>query len=304
MTTTPNSGSGFSLSPTYSVLTSTSGYTSGNNSSTAPPVIAQYCNGSRVPPECTAADGCGGLHGFGVPPGIPDSIAGAPKFSLVPSATVDEGNNWINVSWGPLSLTNPSAIGPGGNFGGAAPLANYALSAAIDNIPVSQPHPATDFFGHARPETVGDGLFDPGAVEFGATAPTVISAVLAPDIWNVTQVRNCPGTTAAQRLACALDPTQIFVLTNTGTVPLTGITRGTLSGTNVADFAVVRFLSTCGPAGGGQLLGQTTLAPGASCTVTTQFKPLTSEPAGLKTANISVSDSAGTQSSQLFGTAQ
>jgi len=304
MTTTPNSGSGFSLSPTYSVLTSTSGYTSGNNSSTAPPVIAQYCNGSRVPPECTAADGCGGLHGFGVPPGIPDSIAGAPKFSLVPSATVDEGNNWINVSWGPLSLTNPSAVGPGGNFGGAAPLANYALSAAIDNIPVSQPHPATDFFGHARPETVGDGLFDPGAVEFGATAPTVISAVLAPDIWNVTQVRNCPGTTAAQRLACALDPTQIFVLTNTGTVPLTGITRGTLSGTNVADFAVVRFLSTCGPAGGGQLLGQTTLAPGASCTVTTQFKPLTSEPAGLKTANISVSDSAGTQSSQLFGTAQ
>ena len=300
---TPNHASGFTLNPTYSVLSNTSGYAA-TNSSTAPPVIAQYCNGSRVPPECTAADGCGGPHGFGVPPGIADALTPNPVFSLVPSATVDEGNNWINVSWGPLALTNPSAVGPTGNYGGAAPLANYALRAAIDTVPISQPHPALDFFGHARPETLGDGLFDPGAVEFGSTATTVISAVLAPDIWNITQVRNCPGTTPAQRLACALDPAQIFVLTNTGTVPLTGITQGTLSGTNVADFAVVRLLSTCGPASGGQLLGQTTLAPGASCIVTVQFKPLTSEAAGLKTVNISVSDAAGTQSSQLFGTAQ
>jgi hypothetical protein len=299
----PNHASGFTLNPTYSVLSNTTGY-GATNSSTAPPVIAQYCNGSRVPPECTAADGCGGPHGFGVPPGIADALTPNPVFSLVPSATVDEGNNWINVSWGPLALTNPSAVGTTGNYGGGAPLANYALRAAIDNVPVAQPHPTTDFFGHSRPETAGDVLFDPGAVEFGATAPTAISAVLAPDIWNVTQVRNCPGTTGAQRLACAFDPIQIFVLTNTGTVPLTGITQGTLSGTNVADFAVVRLLSTCGPAGGGQLLGQTTLAPGASCVVTVQFKPLTSEPAGLKTANISVSDAAGTQSSQLFGTAQ
>jgi hypothetical protein len=299
----PNHLSGFTLNPTYSVLTNTTGYPA-SNSSTAPPVVAQYCNGSRVPPECTAADGCGGPNGFGVPPGIPDSIAGAPRFSLVPSATVDEGNNWINVSWGPLALSNPSVAGPGGNYGGGASLANYALRSAIDTVPVTQPHPATDFFGNARPESGGDRLLDPGAVEFGSTAPTVFSAVLAPDIWNVTQVRNCPGSTPAQRFACAFDPGLIFVLTNTGTVPLTGITQGTLTGTNVADFAVVRLLSTCGPAGGGQFLGQTTLAPGASCIVTVQFKPLTSEPAGLKTANISIGDAAGTQSSQLFGTAQ
>ncbi len=140
-----------------------------------PGVIAQYCNGSRVPPECTLADGCGGLHGFGVPPGIPDSLAGAPLFSLVPSATVDEGNNWINVSWGPLSLSNPSLTGGTyGNYGGGLPLGNYGPAASgsplVDFVTCSNANatgvgcqvpvvpgltitlPTTDFYGNARPD--------------------------------------------------------------------------------------------------------------------------------------------------------
>jgi len=174
--------SGFTLSAIWSVTT----YGGQGNINADPVVIGQYCNGSRVPPECTLADGCGGLHGFGVPPGIPDSIAGAPLFSLVPSATVDEGNNWINVSWGPLSLTNPSLTGGlYGNYGGGLPLGNYSLgplSPSGNNGPVSHipcpgnvvpcrppgfalgiTTPTTDFFGNRRPN--GNGAFDIGAVE-------------------------------------------------------------------------------------------------------------------------------------------
>jgi hypothetical protein len=249
-----------------------------------------------------------------VPPGIADSLTPNPVFSLVPSATVDEGNNWINVSWGPLSLTNPSVVGPDGNFGAAAPLANYALRAAIDTVPTSEtypgtaialPYPRTDFFGNARAETAGDTRFDPGAIEFGSTVP-VFNASLTPAVWNISHARNCPGTGILGILACLLDPAQVLTLTNTGTEPITGITQGTLSGTatDLANFTVVRLLSTCGPAGGGQFSGITTLAPGATCVVWVQFKPLTAQPAGVHTVTLSVSDSAGTQTSTLNGTGQ
>jgi hypothetical protein len=86
-------------------------------------------------------------------------------------------------------------------------------------------------------------------------------------------------------------------------VPLTGIAQGALGGTNPTEFTIMRLFSTCGPAGGGQLMGQTTLNPGASCIVTVQFRPLTSQPTGAKSATVSVTDAAGTQSSTLTGTA-
>ena len=89
-------------------------------------------------------------------------------FSLTPAATVDEGNNWINVSWGPLALANPAVLGPanpgaaGGDWGGGPLLANYSLSAAIDNIPTTSAHPATDFFGNPRPDPAEPG---PGSIQ-------------------------------------------------------------------------------------------------------------------------------------------
>ncbi len=94
-----------------------------------------------------------------------------------------------------------------------------------------------------------------------------------------------------------------FVLTNTGNVTLTGITQGVLGGVDASEFTVLRVLSNCGPASDGQLLGQTTLAPGAACTITVQFSPLTSQSTGVKNATISVTDAAGTQSSTLTATA-
>jgi hypothetical protein len=157
---------GGSLSPQFSILT-TGG--TGNNTSAFSPV-AQYCNGSRVPPECTVANGCAGPYGFGVPPGIADAVTPNPVFSLRPSATVDEGNNWINVSWGPLSLTNTSLTGGTyGNYGGGPLLANYDLAAATPNG-TSSLHgvsaPRTDFFGRPRGDTPNR-----GAVANGDTGP-------------------------------------------------------------------------------------------------------------------------------------
>ena len=391
------------LNPVYSVLTSTSGYASSNIAG-SPNFVLPYCNGSRTPPEF-------GGTGFAVPPGISDATVPNPIFNLTPVATVDEGNNWVNLRWGPLSMLNTATSTSTTNV----VLGNYALAgasgSAYDHVPTSQPHPTTDFFGNARPETAADGHLDAGAVEFGSVPPTPILAVtpsplafgnvvtgttatgtltlsntglaqatgitvafggsvafapaggtcgatlasgatctinatfspgttvgaqtgtvtitanvavtgspvtlsgtgvaavraatLTPTTWTVSQTRNCPGTTLLQILACTLDPGRVFTLTNTGNVTLTGIAQGALGGTaaNVANYTVVRLLSTCGPAGNGQVLGTTTLAPGASCVVTVQFKPLTAQPVGLKPATISVTDAAGTQTSTLNGTA-
>ena len=413
-----NHGSGYTLNPLYGVLTSTSGYSS-TNLSTNPMAVSQYCNGARVPPEN------GGL-GYNVPVGIADSVVPNPIFALTPTATVDEGNNWVNMSWGPLSMLNPVTSTGTTNV----VLGNYSLqgtSPAIDRITCSEVQgaceeqigasgvnsvvaPATDFFGNPRPDPAVPNRIDIGAVEFqgvgtgvavasvtggplafgnvvvgttsaartltlhntgnanltgitvvvtapfsraggtcggsltpaagsctitvvfsptaaGAAAGTVtitanvvvtgspvnltgtgvapvVAATLTPTSHNYgTVTRNCPGTTLAQIAACALDPAQVFTLTNTGNVTLTGIAQGALGGLNATEFSVARVLSTCGPTGNGQIVGNITLAPGTTCAVTVQFKPLTAQTTGLKNATISVTDSAGTQTSTLTGTA-
>jgi hypothetical protein len=123
-----------------------------------------------------------------VPPGISDAIVPNPVFNLTAAATVDEGNNWINISWGPLTLSHPVT---------GAILGNYALlpaSPSIDRIPCANTvggcqaagglghAPLTDFFGNPRPDPDVDGRIDVGAVEFqhspvGASVPTLTSIV-------------------------------------------------------------------------------------------------------------------------------
>jgi len=181
-----NHASGFTLNPTYSVLDDF-GYAA-SNLTTNPSIVSQYCNGSRVPPECLAANGCGGPNGYGVPPGIADALTPNPVFSLTPAATVDEGNNWINVSWGPLALSNDALTGGANlNYGGGAPFANYALgagSAAIDYVPLNSttlpattPNLSTDFFGNPRPDPAVPNKFDVGAVEFQGSGVGTIASI-------------------------------------------------------------------------------------------------------------------------------
>ena len=88
----------------------------------------------------------------------------------------------------------------------------------------------------------------------GTGAPAVVSATLTPASWTRSQARNCPGT-GLGILACMFDPSQSFTLTNTGNVPLNNILQGVLGGTavNDANYTVIGLLSSCGPAGGGQL---------------------------------------------------
>jgi hypothetical protein len=282
--------SGYTFQPKASVLTNITGYPGGptgfraNTASFSPGVVQQYCNGSKIPPEAGAGTW------YQVPPGTNEGNVPVPIFNLTAGATVDEGNNWVNISWGPLALTNPSTGAVLGDYSLAAgsPAINYVTPA--NSSTTYAVAPADDFFGNARKT---NNAVDAGAVEFGATSGGGgAAASLTPTSWNAT----CTGA-----LGCgALAPSQVFTLTNTGTVTLTGITQGVLGGTNANQWTVTRLLSTCGPASGGQLLGQTTLAPGASCVVTVRFTPTSVGTKG--PATLSVTDSAGTQSSTLTGT--
>jgi hypothetical protein len=154
--TGPANHDGGLLSPTSSVLTDAADYPGANNLATDPALVRPYCNGSRVPPEL-------GSMGYMVTPGTNEVNAlPTPVFSLTTSATVDEGNNWVNLRWGPLAMTNPAT---------GATLGDYTLSAgspAVDAINSSAPTyalaPPTDFFGNPRADLAGTAI-DIGAVE-------------------------------------------------------------------------------------------------------------------------------------------
>jgi len=254
--TAPNNhNSGFTLSPANSILTSFSGAYAGNGNlaPTAPGVVSQYCNGARVPPEN------GGL-GYDVPPGIADATLPNPVFNLTPAATVDEGNNWVNMSYGPLSLVNPMSGTMLGNYSIAS--GSVAINAASGSSA-----PSHDFFGTSRPQGGG---FDIGAVELVLPNLAVASVTGGPlDFGNVGV-----GTTSGSMQ---------LVLHNTGNANLTGIFLA---------FSSARFSRPSGTAGG---TCGTTLTPGTgTCTINVVFQPNTlGSLTGLLTitANVAVTSS-------------
>ena len=158
------------------------------------PVIAPFCNGARVPPEnCSGVAGQvsqASCNGYNAPVGASETTGLTQVFTFAdikPTATVDEGHNWLNLSYGPLTL-NRSAVQPGstnapelmvaaknlgttsnaslvGLTGGA-----YSISGTSDavNHGTNSGAPATDFFGNPRPRST-DNQSDIGAVEFQGT---------------------------------------------------------------------------------------------------------------------------------------
>jgi len=258
-----NHSSGYTLDPIWSVITDASDYTTmapsatnAHNTGSNPQVISQYCNGSRVPPEN------GGL-GYQVPPGISDATVPNPIFNLTPSATVDEGNNWVNMSWGPLAMTNPAVKGTDGNYGAGALLGNYPLSStssAIDYVPTSLlldpynligPAPGMDFFGNPRPDPSNPNRFDVGATEFQGLQ----AAVLAVTPTSLAFGNEAVNTTSAFRT---------LTLSNAGGSQATGITVAV-----TAPFS--RSTASPGTCGG-------SLNAGASCTINIVFRPTAATP--------------------------
>jgi hypothetical protein len=257
----------YTLRPMYSVMTNASETPAGQGDLLAnPTAVQQYCNGARIPPEF-------GGTGFQVPPGISDAQVPNPIFSLIANATVDEGNNWINISWGPLAEANPVT---------GATLGNYSLavgSPAIDYIPTSastyDAAPSTDFFGNPRPD-VRRTAIDVGAVEFQHASAAL--AFVTPTELDFGAV-DVGTPSAAQTLTV-----------NAGGAALTG-------GITVAFPAGSPFSRSGGTCGVG------TLAAGNTCTIIVVFTPTTAAPAS-STVTITSSRTIDGSPVTLTGTGQ
>ncbi len=170
-----NHASTFRLLPRNSAFSATgTDYTgNGNVIGTNPAVVAQYCNGARLPPE-----GGGNAGGYQAPPGRSETTGLYPVFALNQTqvaATVDEGNNWINLVYGPLSLSN-AALYTAPNVS-LTPLADFRLQTTSPNTvrngganttvlfgAIPNQVPDHDFFGNPRPRN-GTNPASIGAVE-------------------------------------------------------------------------------------------------------------------------------------------
>jgi len=247
--TSPTNGANGRMNPTFSMLTSTSGgygtAAAHNINGSNPGFVKEYCNGSRVTP------------------GIIDGTPPTPAFMMAPAVTEDEGGNFIDVRYGPLSLSNSSLITTAGTV--RTPLADYRIglnSPAVDTAN-SQLAPNHDFFGTPRPQGPD---FDRGAHEVVKTgAPAEGEITVWPTLVGFGSVQI--GTVG----------TLTTTITNNGTANL-AYTVGPLTGANANQFTRS---NNCGG----------NLAAGASCTITLTFHPTNSAAGvGPKTASFNVTE--------------
>ena len=238
----------FTLAPTYSLLTNASEAGTGSNDLLAanPAVVSQYCNGSRIPPEAMLPGGTG----WQVPPGISDATVPNPIFNLTPSATVDEGNNWINISWGPLAMASPTTGSTLGNY--AIQTGSPAQDAVGSAASTYAAAPSADFFGN--PRKLFNSAVDVGAVELQAPPPTLTS--ISPDngfrgdSYSVTlagtnlsgaTVIVSGGITVSGVSSTATQITATFAISSTATLGAHNVTVGTGGGiSNAQTFTVIQ----------------------------------------------------------------
>jgi hypothetical protein len=174
------------------------------------PVIGQYCNGARIPPEqCAAGQGAndpGMCKGYFTPAGQSETVGVSPVFQfngIAASATVDEGNNWINLTYGPLSLGRPPAGGSGSSPSAEPTVASAAVgitqgaySIPSDSVAIGAGYAAApgtpnhDFYGQKRP-TTGVSI---GAVELVPPAPTLTAITPTAGVQGATVAVTLTGT--------------------------------------------------------------------------------------------------------------
>jgi hypothetical protein len=268
---TPGSNlAGAKLNPTYSVLTSTSGYAGIGNNQTDPQMVKPYCNGARANPA------------FIFEPGQP--FLDPATQNLTAGATLDEAGNFVDVRFGPLYLTAPEgdlALTPGtvigdyhlaGNTGGA-----YNAGGTITG------HPATlalDIDSDKRPQNRGIGTgVDIGADEFVPPGPAA----------SITPATGTLGTVQTGQTASVA-----FTITNTG-----NSAPNLIVGTATSNNALYSAGNNCPTAG---------LTIGATCTLTVTFAPTGAFPVPAGTpenATITVASNAvnGSQTVAVTGTA-
>ena len=132
------------LRPVRSVLTSlVAGYNNATNTAGNPNLVSQYCNGSSVIP------------GVQFEPGTPF----LPAFQLQPAATADESGNFVDLHFGPLSITDPAnPVKVNGDYH----IQNQPTNSSAFNTGTAAGAPNHDFDAQARPQA---GAYDIGADE-------------------------------------------------------------------------------------------------------------------------------------------
>jgi hypothetical protein len=288
-TSPTNHSGGATLAVSDSVLTPGGSSVSGSgNSTTAPAFVSSYCDGSRTPPEAAAVLGPAVAIGWQVPAGISDATVPNPIFNLTPSATVDEGNNWVNLNWGPLSLTNPAVVG-GANtsYGGGPLLGNYGITAATAARVTGANFtdaPAYDFYNNPRKN--GANNTDAGAVRMaGAAGHSQFSVSPSTVDFGLVPVHN--PTTLDQDIQVINSDTSPLPF-NSATLTCAGVGGGLCS---LASFTVTANRNTC---------DGTTIGAGQSCVINVVFNP-TSASHDLRAANLIVTAGGISQTVALTG---
>jgi hypothetical protein len=252
-TTTVPGGANLRLNPRYSVLTANiAGYTGVGNRFTDPKLVTQYCNGARA------------LPGVQFEPGV----AFLPPFQLAAAAALNEGGNFVDLTFGPLSLNNPGTP--------AIVNGNYHLldtTSSAYNTALNLGATDHDFDGQSRPQDV---VTDIGADE-------LVTVSLSPSVVDFGALQN--GIVSAPRTV---------TVTNLGATALllNALNAVTLGGANAANFSLIAVGTTC--------TNGLSIAPGASCVINVSFRPVN---AGARIASLNVNDARGTQSATLTGIA-